>query len=143
MIKISDIPKSWLKLKNTSLKAATVRDVHKYIRERDKGNPCISCGEYRTLEAGHFYAAGSYEILRFNFLNIHGQCKQCNNHVHGNLLEYRKRLIIKIGIEEVEKLEFLSELDKKTLTKRDNYSLSIIRLEAKQLFKELNKSFRL
>jgi hypothetical protein len=70
-----------------------------YIRERDKHRPCISCdkslvGKY---DAGHFYSVGSYPNLRFNEDNCHGQCVECNQHKHGNLIEYSLRLPERIG----------------------------------------------
>lgn len=79
---------------------------NKYIRQRD-GNYCISCGKMSTLQihAGHYRSVGSAPHLRFNELNVHSQCSQCNNFLSGNLIEYRKNLIKKIGIKEVEKLE--------------------------------------
>jgi hypothetical protein len=70
-----------------------------YIRERDKHRPCISCdkplvGKY---DVGHFYSVGSYPNLRFNEDNCHGQCVECNQHKHGNLIEYSLRLPDRIG----------------------------------------------
>lgn len=72
---------------------------NEYIRNRDAGKPCVSCGRFVELEAGHFYSAGKYKSLKFDENNIHGQCKQCNYHLHGNLTEYRKGLERRIGIE--------------------------------------------
>jgi hypothetical protein len=70
-----------------------------YIRERDKDLPCISCGKPQPydLAAGHFYAAGNYSFLRFNELNVHGQCNaHCNMHLSGNPHEYRKNITKRI-----------------------------------------------
>lgn len=74
---------------------------NKYIRLRDKDQPCISCdaeaGTY-TMSAGHYYPAGHYKNIRFDEDNVHGQCWFfCNKNRHGNLSEYQPRLIIKIG----------------------------------------------
>jgi hypothetical protein len=70
-----------------------------YIRARDTGKQCISCdkrlaGKY---DAGHYYSVGSYPNLRFNDDNVHGQCVECNQHKHGNLIEYSLRLPLRIG----------------------------------------------
>ncbi len=79
-----------------------------FIRLRDKDLPCISC---KTTSKSIEYAAGhyiptTYQFLRFNELNVHKQCnKFCNMMKSGNIHEYRINLIIKIGFEEVEKLE--------------------------------------
>lgn len=67
-----------------------------YIRKRDEGQPCISCGEPRKLQAGHFYPV-KYGCLRFHEYNVNGQCKECNCFEDGNFDEYRPRLQIKIG----------------------------------------------
>lgn len=78
-----------------------------FVRERDKDLPCISCqrihpGQYH---AGHYRTIGSCPELRFDELNNHKQCAPCNNHLSGNLINYRRNLIIKIGLAEVERLE--------------------------------------
>lgn len=78
-----------------------------YIRLRDKDKKCISCdvklsGKY---DAGHFWSVGAYSGLRFNEDNVHGQCVHCNQHLHGNLLEYRIRLENRIGSQKFRELE--------------------------------------
>jgi len=80
---------------------------NKYIRLRDKDKGCICCG--RRLEgiydAGHFYSVGAYPNLRFDEDNVHGQTRHCNSFLHGNLLEYQKGLINRIGIKAFKELE--------------------------------------
>jgi len=79
---------------------------NKYIRERDKEQPCISCDKPKGAEqAGHYRSVGGSPELRFNENNCFGQCISCNMHKHGNLIEYRKRLIKRIGQEQVDYLE--------------------------------------
>ena len=80
---------------------------NRYIRERDKDLPCISCGRHHDgqYHAGHFRSTGSAPHLRFNEDNVHKQCSPCNNYLSGNLVQYRSNLIRKIGIDRVEKLE--------------------------------------
>src|SRR5690606_12394957 len=55
--------------------------LHAYIRNRDKGKNCISCGVIWNdkFEAGHFYKAELYSNLKFDKYNINGQCFRCNN----------------------------------------------------------------
>ncbi|SDZ81721.1 Bacteriophage Lambda NinG protein [Arachidicoccus rhizosphaerae] len=81
---------------------------NKMIRLRDKNKPCISCGSWNTSDASHFYSRGNYPGMRFVEDNVHLSCAKCNRFLHGNLLEYRRLLIRKIGIERVEKLEWMS-----------------------------------
>lgn len=78
-----------------------------YIRERDKHQPCISCGRFHDgqFHAGHYRTRGAANHLRFNEDNTNKQCAPCNNHLSGNIVNYRPRLIEKIGLERVEALE--------------------------------------
>jgi hypothetical protein len=102
-----------IKMKLEKLK--TVRELLKeaqaafnsYIRERDKALPCVSCGRFHTgaYDAGHYRSVGAAPSLRFDEDNCHRQCVPCNQHKSGNIHEYRIRLIHRIGIDEVERIE--------------------------------------
>lgn len=83
-----------------------------FVRLRDKDKGCVSCGKAlnEKFDAGHFYSVGSYPNLRFNELNCHGQCVECNQHKHGNLLEYRERILSRITIEQLNELQQLKDL---------------------------------
>ncbi|GAB3188604.1 recombination protein NinG [Hydrogenophaga aquatica] len=90
-----------------------------FIRARDAGKPCISCGrplgtEPNTYDCGHYRSVGSAPHMRFVEDNAHGQCKHCNNHLAGNHVEYRKGLIERIGPRAVELIEADSTLRKYT-----------------------------
>lgn len=81
-----------------------------FIRARDAGKLCISCGtplnnEPNTYDAGHYRSVGSAPNMRFVEENCHGQCKHCNNYLAGNHVEYRKRLVERIGLQAVERIE--------------------------------------
>jgi len=78
-----------------------------FIRERDKGKSCISCGRNHQGQwhAGHYRSVGAAPELRFEELNCHRQCMPCNAHKSGNLVEYRINLTKKIGLDAVEWLE--------------------------------------
>lgn len=78
-----------------------------YIRERDRHRPCISCGTYTAgqYHAGHYRTTKAAPELRFEELNCHKQCAQCNNFDSGNIVEYRISLIQRIGQEAVDWLE--------------------------------------
>ena len=79
---------------------------NKFIRLRDAGNVCISCGNKlgEKFDCGHFYSAGGHWSVRFDERNCSAQCVNCNQHKHGNLIAYRENLLKKIGIEEFENL---------------------------------------
>lgn len=92
-----------------------------FIRARDAGKPCISCGTPLAREAiggafdcGHYRSVGSAVHMRFVEDNAHGQCKHCNNHLAGNHVRYRQGLIERIGIDRVEQLEADQTLRKYT-----------------------------
>ena len=65
--------------------------VHLYIRKRDAGKPCVSCGDfYGQKDPGHYYKAETYSQLKFNTDNIHMQCQKCNGYEQGNLKGYKQ-----------------------------------------------------
>jgi hypothetical protein len=84
------------------------RACNAYIRARDAGQGCISCGRHDAdvWNAGHFVSVGANSTLRYDEDNIHLQCaRPCNKDKGGNIVEYRKALLIKIGAERLARLE--------------------------------------
>lgn len=104
-----------------------------YIRERDRDLPCISCGRYHKgqYHAGHYKTRGAHPELAFHPLNCHKQCSACNNYLSGNIVNYRKNLIEKIGLDSVEWLEGSHKVAKLTA---EDY------IEIASWYKELIKS---
>lgn len=92
-------------------------EFNRFIRLRDLGNDCISCNKKLTdikdFHAGHYYSAGHHGNIRFNELNVNGQCIECNTYLHGNLIKYRPKLAVKIGCQDLEKLDEIAYLTKK------------------------------
>ena len=80
---------------------------NKYIRLRDANSACISCGRIHDgqYHAGHYRSIGSCPELRFDPRNCFKQCAPCNNHLSGNLVNYRLRLISRFGSNMVEQIE--------------------------------------
>ncbi|POT89111.1 recombination protein NinG [Enterobacter cloacae complex sp. ECNIH14] len=88
---------------------------NRYIRMRDEGKECVSCGNpligksnYLTgsaIDASHYRSRGAASHLKFNVFNVHSACTRCNRQLSGNAVEYRIRLIERIGQERVERLE--------------------------------------
>jgi len=90
-----------------------------YIRARDDGLPCISCGILNPVftvggmwDAGHWKSRGAYPELRFHEDNCHRQCKKCNGGSNNHsskaktVAEYfEDELIKRIGVERVEALK--------------------------------------
>lgn len=87
-----------------------------YIRARDRlaGFPCISSGKPldwvsgNQVDAGHYRSRGAASALRYHEDNCHAQSKYENRHRAGNAVEYRIRLIERIGLERVEALEAMN-----------------------------------
>ena len=86
--------------------------VNQYVRVRDIGKGCISCGAPLSadgvgggFDAGHYRSRGSAPHLRFYTLQIHGQCKRCNRYLGGNYSQYRVGLIDRLGQGIVDKIE--------------------------------------
>lgn len=80
---------------------------NEYIRLRDADKPCISCDRHHLgkYDAGHYRSVGACPELRFDEDNVHKQCSPCNTQLSGNILEYRIRLIQRIGADRVARLE--------------------------------------
>jgi hypothetical protein len=92
----------------------TKTQVHAYVRNRDKGKPCISCGTNwnQDFQCGHHYKSETFITLRFNLDNLHGQCRRCNLHLEGAFDNYALNLPNRIGIERYNKLVELASVDK-------------------------------
>jgi hypothetical protein len=117
-----------------------------YIRARDYDKNCISSGvgnisyiagipKQTAWDAGHYRTVGSCPELRFEPLNCHKQRVHDNQHLHGNIVEYRKGLIERIGIEKVEWLEGPHKPKKYTIE-----DLKQIKAKYKLKLKELLKN---
>lgn len=111
----------------------TKMQIHAYIRKRDVNKNCISCQTLwnDTFQAGHFYSANSFNTLKYNLDNIHGQCKRCNLFLEGNFDNYALNLPNRIGNERYNDLVKLAGIDKQYSKVWDLDSLKEIRLKLK------------
>jgi hypothetical protein len=84
---------------------------NEFVRLNEVDADCISCGcttqgRQPQWAAGHYRSISDAPQLRFNEDNVHKQCnRSCNQAKSGNLIEYRKRLIDRIGLSRVTDLE--------------------------------------
>ncbi len=112
--------------------------VNAYVRERDRGRGCVSCDKpddgSHQRHASHYRSVKACSALRFNPRNIHSSCAQCNTHLSGNLIEYRKRLVARFGADEVEWLESQNGIVRYVID-----DLKQIRDEYRQKRKEIQK----
>lgn len=83
-----------------------------YVRWRDYGKPCASCGVVmrhipggHNIDCSHYRSVGSAPHLRFHLHNAAAACVRCNRDLSGNVVELRKGLIARIGLEKVEAIE--------------------------------------
>ena len=92
----------------------------KYIRNKYADHSgqveCFTCGTYGFINAmdnGHYRSRKNLSV-RWDERNCRAQCKECNNS-HSTFINdvFRERLILDIGLEEVEKLEQDSRAVKK------------------------------
>ena len=78
-----------------------------WVRARDKGLPCISCGKPDNGDvrhASHFKSRGANSFLRYHPMNVNASCVKCNVYNSGALDGYTLGIIEKYGIEALEYL---------------------------------------
>ena len=119
------------------LKADLQKIFNEFIRLRDKGKPCISCGQFKELQSGHFYSVRMYDALRFRETNAHGECARCNCFDDMHLINYADNLVKRIGEEEFEMLKFDAKIYKELGYKWSRSELMELIDEYKQKVKEL------
>ena len=139
----SEKAKQWKKTKQKAkLDLMTLSDYlklaqqvfNKFIRLRDKGSVCISCQKKPLKEnAGHFFNANNHYNVRFDERNVNLQCEHCNTYLSGSLIEYRKNLIKKIGIEEYENLESIAYKTRKFTKEELKEIINKYKLKCKEL----------
>ena len=117
--------------------------VNEYVRLRDSHLPCISCDSMPNdndlmtgsrWDAGHYRSVGACPELRFEPLNIHRQCVKCNRNLSGNAVEYRIRLVKRIGADKVDWLEGPHKPQRYTIE-----DLKKIKADYRALTKELKR----
>lgn len=98
----------------TQYEAEAKKVFQKWVRMRDTGLPCISCGTQKAREwhGSHYFDANRFSGLIFNERNVHKSCDYCNKHLHGNLIEYRKGLISRYGEDFVVSLEAEADMNR-------------------------------
>ena len=138
--------KQWVKRKRElKQESETVQELMKkaqkyfnaYIRERDKDKPCISCGAELKgkFDAGHYYSSGGHKSVTFNEDNVHGQCVHCNQHLHGNLVNYQIGLTERIGEHKVFELHELAHKERKYTREELRDLIELYKKKTKELKK--------
>ena len=132
------------KTKKTKTTSKLVQDLqkhfNKFIRERDKDLPCISCGQFKELQAGHYFPVKLFSSLRFDKDNVHGECAGCNGFDDSHLIGYGINLKNKIGEERYNALLERAENHKKMYRGKPPFKWQRHELlEQIEKYKELNK----
>lgn len=80
--------------------------VSRFVKLRDWGKPCISCGApfQADFHAGHYHGRGAHPELKFELFNIHGQCAHCNIELDGNKKGYIRGIKARYGEEKAQEL---------------------------------------
>lgn len=146
---LADIERKDIKVRKEKLKSRGdhLREaqaaVNEYVRLRDAHLPCISCDSTPNdndlmtgsrWDAGHYRSVGACPELRFEPLNIHRQCVKCNRNLSGNAVEYRIRLVQRIGAEKVAWIEGPHEARRYTVEE-----IKAIKAKYRAMTKELKK----
>jgi hypothetical protein len=103
--------------------------INKLVKLIDENKPCISCGSYEPLEAGHYKSVGAFANMQWYIHNIHGQCHYCNQHLSGNQKEYRIGLERRYGTDYVEMIESFNA---------NNKVLKLNRYDIAEMIKTIN-----
>ena len=120
---LAQIERREIKVRKEKLKSRAdhLKDTQKafnaWVRARDAELSCVSCGSHHKgkYDAGHYRTVGGNPALRFEPMNCHRQCSQCNTQLSGNIVNYRIELVKRIGAEAVEWLEGPHEPKKYTI----------------------------
>lgn len=107
---------------------------NKYIRLRDMGLNCISCGQPpKKKNCGHFYSQGGHSNVRFDEDNCHLQCEHCNTYLSGNLLNYQIGIQKRIGADRLIELQGRAHLTKKWTIEELKEIIKIYKTKVRQL----------
>lgn len=105
----------------------------KFIRERDKDKPCITCGKHTDKkDCGHFMSR-RFQSTRYDEKNAHGQCEKCNRFQYGNQYEHALMIDKMYGQGTSHEINLKSKM----LCKRNQSDFEYIALEYKKKYEEL------
>jgi len=89
-----------MKEKSTSQLIQELQPIfNEWVRLKNKGLPCISCGAVNPTDAGHLFKVSTHPEMRFNPMNIALQCRSCNSLDDGNFEAYCDGIVARYGRE--------------------------------------------
>lgn len=128
------------KLKTLSqYEAEAKKSFQKYIRLRDKEQPCISCNKTDTelWDGGHYKKAELYSGVIFDENNCHKQCRYCNRYLGGNEANYRTGLVNRY------RESFVLSLEKKSNETRQHKYTKQDLIDIKKIYDARIKEFNI
>ena len=94
-----------------------------YVRLRDAGLPCISCGAPNPTDAGHLFKKSTRPAMRFIPEACHLQCRTCNSMHDGNYDEMCKGIAARYGKEYLQEIIQLANESRKVSNKWSRWEL--------------------
>ena len=109
---------------------------------------CISCGKlmhWKEAQGGH-YIPRANRATELEHDNVWPQCQQCNGYLNGNPINYRYRLVRKIGEERVKRREHLAHAykgdEESASLLSDADKISSVRLRGRQYYLERIEEYK-
>ncbi len=125
-----------LKEETTNWKDELQVQINKIVRLIDMGLPCLATGRYAAkFDAGHVYARGGNQTIRFNLHNIHRQSAQ-SNYFQNDDGKLREGIVKEYG---QEYMTFISELRRTPALNLKNNEYKELTLKARLIARELIK----
>lgn len=127
-----------LKTKRDYIKEAQ-RVWNSYVRARDAGKPCCSCGAKPgqvfggSMDCSHYRSTGAAPHLRFHLHNAAAACVKCNRWLGGNVVALRAGLVERIGEEKILAVEANNSIRKFS----DEYLIRLKKIFAKKTRRKL------
>lgn len=113
-------------------------EINKIVRKIDSGLPCLARNVLGQMHAGHVYARGGNQTIRYNLHNIHRQSAQ-SNHFQNDDGKLREGLVSEYG---QEYMDFISDLRRTPAIKYTNAEFRKLTEKAREILKRLNKDDR-
>jgi len=114
-------------------------EVNKIVRLIDKGLPCLARGKFGQIHAGHIYARGGNNTIKYNLHNIHRQNAQSNHFQNDDGL-LREGLKKEYG---EEYMEFISALRRTPKLQFSNIEYREFTTNARVIVRRLEKNDRI
>lgn len=113
-------------------------EVNKIVRYIDNGLPCLARNQRGQMHAGHVYARGGNQTIKYNLHNIHRQCAQSNHHQNDDG-KLREGIVNEYG---QSYMDFISELRRTPSMNYNNVEYRELTEKARAIYNEISKKER-